>query len=1010
MATINNNNNNNSPLPPINTNTTTNNTNINTSSSSTTLNNINSNLTIADTLRSHGYVLGPQIGKGSFGIVYKCREITTNTEMAVKVLDLSVLRLRQEESRIVREVGVMQQLKHPNIVRLIDFIQTSDLLCLIMELVDGVDLFDTIVVLKGFDEDSARFVFYQICSALGYMHYKGILHRDIKPENILLERCKSSERSVQSGRIPPDTTIKLVDFGLSKSGAEEQQMSFAGTPLYIAPEIMLLGEMQRRKRLNGDDGVLSRPFRGYSTPADCYSAGMVLFVMIVGAFPLFDSEGRIKFDGKASRVSQLARDLILGLTHPDPERRVSMVGALKHEWMRPIVQAMQEEDSRVAEMMNDNNAQRMATFRAFQREINTTAAQTAAAAAAAAAANNNTGTNINSGAGAGGGNNYMTYNNSANNSELDYDDYEDMEVQQQQPQQQQPMIQTQFRPTQYPYHQQQQQLQPSPRTMQRMLPPITQQQQPTTAFHHQPYNSLRPSPLQFAQQLQQQQQQQPQQIQMNTTTNPFLQATNNAIHGPSPPTTRRGLPPPPPSPPQMVGITVGGGPSPSNSRIPLSIPFRTSFFPHINVQGNNNNTTSTVPTNNNTNNNNQFPGIPRRNSSATLLMGLGGNATSGVPAAPPPPTTTTTTTTSTNPNNNNNTTNPTPAVLSGFPFSTLAAAAAKSHPADPVRGSMNSDLLHFNPERLSLLQSHMDSAFQSSYELAPPEMFQHVREIHNCARELLSEAQKTIINLGHTAVSALDVLPDTRLSAEEGEPDVVSMNLDSLKSWTETLADKTRKLLEENKQIVWGVSQLINAACEYGAEATTQQLLKVERLLENHGSFWDSIDINIQHLLQKTIHIGGMISLIRNPRLKDRFVQRITEYTASWRQIMIRCSTPVLRNNLALSWPQREQFGGGGATPGSLFSSGGPNATTTTTTTGGIYFGRGDGGTTNNNSSNNTTPSDGLGGGGGGGTTTSTDNTSPRSSGLAGVFSMPSSTASTGTDLAPLFVTKVKLL
>ena len=302
-------------------------------------------------LLDRGYLVGAQIGKGTFGTVFQCTDVRSYVTYAVKVMDLRTLRMRSEfqESRLMREVQVMRQLNHPFIVRLQDVIFSDDAIFLIMELVIGVDLFDTIVAKGGFDEMGAKFLFCQLCLALAHMHRKGILHRDVKPENILLRGPQNNNYGTSSnsvagdnstGCIPSRTWIKLVDFGLSKLQGQGDLNSFVGTPRYIAPEVITVGEEEKRRRLahaatpkktnevemNGADhkggeammeeeelNGSSRPIPTYSTPADCFSAGICLFVMMANCFPKF-RDGEIIFEGNNGRAAQLsaeAKDMIL---------------------------------------------------------------------------------------------------------------------------------------------------------------------------------------------------------------------------------------------------------------------------------------------------------------------------------------------------------------------------------------------------------------------------------------------------------------------------------------------------------------------------------------------------------------------------------------------------------------------------------------------------------------------------------------------------------------------------
>lgn len=262
------------------------------------------------------------LGKGAFSTVHRCVRHDTGEACAVKVIDLRPLRLRQhfDAQRLLREVTIMRRLDHPNIVKLYDVFEEPDSLLLVMELVPGVELFDSILSKSRYTEDEARPVFIQIASALKYLHDQNIVHRDIKPENIVLVEYSEGER--KNG-----CTVKLLDFGLSKSLDSEfgsAAKTFVGTPCYLAPEVESL------KTTNGTSG------QTYGLAVDVWSLGAVLFVTLAAQFPAFDRATGVPLvllDGKAwEGATPVVKDLIRNLMHPDPAQRLTMDQALSHPW------------------------------------------------------------------------------------------------------------------------------------------------------------------------------------------------------------------------------------------------------------------------------------------------------------------------------------------------------------------------------------------------------------------------------------------------------------------------------------------------------------------------------------------------------------------------------------------------------------------------------------------------------------------------------------------------------
>ena len=179
---------------------------------------------------------------------------------------------------------------------------------LIMEYVDGGELFHYVDQRKGLPEDETVYIFRQIVSALLYCHRLLICHRDLKPENILLNQR--------------DLTVKLIDFGMAALQPYGRQLSTpCGSPHYAAPEV-----------------VSSKPYDG--TQADVWSCGVILYVMLTGTTPynyspdgdirmLFHDIARAKYWMPPS-LSMEAKDLIRRIFVPEPKRRITMDGIFDH--------------------------------------------------------------------------------------------------------------------------------------------------------------------------------------------------------------------------------------------------------------------------------------------------------------------------------------------------------------------------------------------------------------------------------------------------------------------------------------------------------------------------------------------------------------------------------------------------------------------------------------------------------------------------------------------------------
>jgi calcium/calmodulin-dependent protein kinase I len=282
------------------------------------------------------YEIVGELGRGGFSVVYHTKEKSTGKSFAAKIIDLRPLRLREkfDPMRLRREVDIMRQLRHPNIIQFEEVFETPDQLIVVMEFAPGYELFDSILARGFYTEDDARPIFVQIARALQYLHSKDIIHRDIKPENILILR----EPDTQTGH----PIAKLLDFGLSKhtalgSGAK----TFVGTPCYLAPEVEFASK--------GTGAT-------YGSPADCWSLGAVLYVMLVARFPVFEVDVSVTPNRmKLSLPNELfknssveAKDLLLALMNFDPDSRLTARQALSHPWLKSMALPPEDPPTRAA--------------------------------------------------------------------------------------------------------------------------------------------------------------------------------------------------------------------------------------------------------------------------------------------------------------------------------------------------------------------------------------------------------------------------------------------------------------------------------------------------------------------------------------------------------------------------------------------------------------------------------------------------------------------------------------
>ena len=255
------------------------------------------------------YILLSEIGTGTFSKVAKAFHIITDQEVAVKILQKDKIIDEIDLERILREIEILKKVIHPNICQLYETYSTVHNYYLMMEIINGGDLFDFITNNNYLSEKKSCKFFRQLISVIEYLNELGISHRDIKPENILLDEKHEN--------------IKLIDFGLSNYYSEKKLLrSSCGSPCYASPE-MLSG----------------KPYLGITT--DLWSAGIVLYSMLVGSLPFDDLElyelyKQIKL-GKfylPSTLSLEAIDLLKNILNVDPKKRIGLEGIKNHKWFQ----------------------------------------------------------------------------------------------------------------------------------------------------------------------------------------------------------------------------------------------------------------------------------------------------------------------------------------------------------------------------------------------------------------------------------------------------------------------------------------------------------------------------------------------------------------------------------------------------------------------------------------------------------------------------------------------------
>jgi serine/threonine protein kinase len=237
------------------------------------------------------------VGKGSFGKVMLVRKKNGDgTLYAMKILRKEAMIQKGQVANTLSERKILQKINHPFLVGLKYAFQNEDKLYMVLDYVDGGELFFHLQREGKFSESRARLYAAEIMLGLAHLHEMEIIYRDLKPENILLDR---------------DGHVKLTDFGLAKvdMGASSKTNTFCGTPEYLAPEILQEA--------------------GHGKAVDWWSLGTLLYEMMAGLPPFYSQNVNVMYENILSSelrfppdFSPAACDLLTKLLTRDPEKRL----------------------------------------------------------------------------------------------------------------------------------------------------------------------------------------------------------------------------------------------------------------------------------------------------------------------------------------------------------------------------------------------------------------------------------------------------------------------------------------------------------------------------------------------------------------------------------------------------------------------------------------------------------------------------------------------------------------
>ena len=290
------------------------------------------------------YDILSELGSGTFGTVNKVEDRRTGEILAMKRISKSKIQRNRLGDQVKKEIHAMKSLKHPNIVQIKEVLMDPNHLFIIMEFVEGGELYGKLATNGKMPERVAKKYFKQIMEAVKYCHCKNICHRDIKCENILTDRHDNikiadfgfaSMMEVEEGYQRPEfetiiegkeydmKAVECGDFPLTRPAFNRQpskimrkMSTVCGTSLYMAPEIIQ------------GDGY-------YGDKADIWSCGVVLYYLLTYSFPYDENSNSTKDNDMYEIPSFFSADLVDLLSKildRNPVTRYSARNILNHRW------------------------------------------------------------------------------------------------------------------------------------------------------------------------------------------------------------------------------------------------------------------------------------------------------------------------------------------------------------------------------------------------------------------------------------------------------------------------------------------------------------------------------------------------------------------------------------------------------------------------------------------------------------------------------------------------------
>ncbi|EFC48028.1 predicted protein [Naegleria gruberi] len=257
------------------------------------------------------YKQGEMLGEGGFAKCYEVTDCSSGASLAAKVIPKTSLVKEKTKEKLMTEIKIHKKMNHKYVVGFERFFEDSQNAYIMLEMCHCKSLMELMEKKRRLAESEAQYIFYQVLSAVRYMHSCRVIHRDLKLGNIFLDKYMR---------------VKIGDFGLATEvNGQERKTTLCGTPNYIAPEIL--------------------ENRGHSYEVDMWSCGVILYTLLIGTPPFETSdvkstyrkiqENRYSFPPDI-KISEPAKKLIKRLLSSDPKSRPNVEQSINDEFFKTM--------------------------------------------------------------------------------------------------------------------------------------------------------------------------------------------------------------------------------------------------------------------------------------------------------------------------------------------------------------------------------------------------------------------------------------------------------------------------------------------------------------------------------------------------------------------------------------------------------------------------------------------------------------------------------------------------